>query len=62
MKIHLTEAEQYALLKCLKRLVYSKDVITKEDKDVLLIIDRECTKIKNSNSETGLLKNVNEVK
>lgn len=36
----LTKEEQLLLLVCIKRLVYSKDVITKEDKDVVQIINR----------------------
>lgn len=36
----LTKEEQVILLACIKRLVYSKDVITKEDKEVVKIINR----------------------
>ena len=36
----LTKEEQLILLACIKRLVYSKDVITKEDKEVVQIINR----------------------
>lgn len=36
----LTKEEKLLLLACIKRLVYSKDVITKEDKDVVQIINR----------------------
>ena len=36
----LSKEEKLLLLACIKRLVYSKDVITKEDKDVVKIINR----------------------
>lgn len=36
----LTKEEQLLLLACIKRLVYSKYVITKEDKEVVQIINR----------------------
>lgn len=44
----LTYSEQIDILKCIKRLIYSKDVITQEDKEVIGFInkklegDRQC--------------------
>ena len=35
----LTKEEKLLLLACIKRLVYSKDVITKEDKEIVQIIN-----------------------
>lgn len=50
-RLELTEAEQYALLKCIKRLVYSKDVITKEDKEVIEIINSKVSKVEEESKQ-----------